>query len=224
MVMSNKSGDFRENKLQDFRDSVAPQNFSDDRKPRDLRGDSSAPVSDFRGDEDEGTRDLRGDSSTPDSKDWRETMVAAVNKKRQETADKQGKIAKTLAKSVSPIRKSTSKLLRQAWLNVIDSCGLTLLWVLAHWELNKLFGKDLFCPYGYEWADAVPEKGVEGKMTEATSNFLNKVESAGVGCLVMVILFGIITFLLFLCIIINKERIIIELTWEAIKASWGAIF
>lgn len=169
--------------------------------------------------------DLRGDSSNSAPKDFRETMVAAVNKKKQERADKQGKAAKILAKPVSPIRKQTSKLLRQAWLNVFDSCGLTLLWVLAHWELNKLFGDQIFCPYGYEWADAVPEKGAEGQVTKSASNFLNRVESAGVGCLIIVILFGIITFLLFLCIIITGPTTIIAvLAWDMIKGFWDTVF
>lgn len=46
----------------------------------------------------------------------------------------------------------TSKLLQAAWENVIDSIGLTLIWVNIHAIfLNPIFGDKYFCKLGYEW-------------------------------------------------------------------------
>lgn len=207
---AKKSGDFNENKKRAFWKKNSVNNF---------RGDDVG-FRDFRGD-DIGSDDLGSDSLDPAPKSLRERMREAINKKNLESAKKEGKTAKVLNKTLSPIRKTTSRWLRLAWLNIGDSCGLTILYILAHWELNKLFGDQIFCPYGYEWADAVPEKSGMNKQTTApASNFLRKLESAGVGVIVLIVLFAVIGSILFMCIIYSPTGIIASLVWEAIKVVW----
>lgn len=47
--------------------------------------------------------------------------------------------------------KTTGQLLKQSWLNVITSFGLTLLWIHTHALLSKVFAGKVFGPLGSEW-------------------------------------------------------------------------
>lgn len=79
-----------------------------------------------------------------------------IFKKKQEeaTATKEGGAEGKLAEAATaPIRKGTSKLLQQAWLNLADSFGLTLLWIDIHVWLGSIFGHKFFCKLGQEWLD-----------------------------------------------------------------------
>jgi len=76
---------------------------------------------------------------------------------------KQGMKAKAnqaITKALAPAKKAVSGLLKASWENLIDSFGLTLLWIDAHVFLNMVFGNKLFCDLGEEW---IPEKpGIPG--------------------------------------------------------------
>ncbi len=96
--------------------------------------------------------ELAGGEETDEPRSVRE---AVIQKKREEAAvlakeEETGKIASAAA---SPIRKSTSKLLQQAWLNLADSWGLTLLWIDIHVWLGSIVGHNFFCKLGQEWMD-----------------------------------------------------------------------
>lgn len=49
--------------------------------------------------------------------------------------------------------QGTSKLLQQSWLNLIDSYGLTLIWINIHVWLGSIFGHKFFTKLGHEWMD-----------------------------------------------------------------------
>jgi hypothetical protein len=60
--------------------------------------------------------------------------------------------------AISAFRAMTSKLLQDAWANLIPSFGLTLIWIDIHFFLNMVFGDKFFCDLGGEWMPAgVPE-------------------------------------------------------------------
>lgn len=62
---------------------------------------------------------------------------------------------KTADETTSPVSKGTAKLLRAAWTNLIQSFGLTLIWINIHVFLRFVFGPKIFCKLGQEW---LPEK------------------------------------------------------------------
>lgn len=55
----------------------------------------------------------------------------------------------------APIRKGTSALLRQSWINLIPSWGLTLIYINIHIFGNIAISPKFFCKFGEEW---VPER------------------------------------------------------------------
>ncbi len=62
--------------------------------------------------------------------------------------------AKTATKSLSPISPlaiSLAQLLRQSWILLIKSFGLTLIWINIHVLGNIVFGPKVFCNLGEEW-------------------------------------------------------------------------
>lgn len=61
-------------------------------------------------------------------------------------------------KATAPARKGTSALLKSAWTNLIQSFGLTLLYINAHVFLRFVFGSKIFCKLGQEW---IPEKALK---------------------------------------------------------------
>lgn len=110
----------------------------------------------------------------------REAVLMAKRKKGAEKEEEGAAKAPT-----NPIKKSTSKLLRQSWLNLVDSFGLTFIWINIHAFLHVVIGDKFFCKLGAEWSDALPlpaelkdspsaQKGMKAAET---------VEKMGVGCI-----------------------------------------
>jgi len=56
----------------------------------------------------------------------------------------------------SPMQAATSRLLRQSWLHLVDSFGLTLLWINVHVFLKMILGEKVFCKLGDEWKIGLP--------------------------------------------------------------------
>lgn len=85
----------------------------------------------------------------------REAVLAA---KKKESAQSGAEGIKD-GGAASPMRQGTSKLLQQAWLNLVTSWGLTLIWINIHVFLSYIFGEKLFCKLGEEWKDVIPGAG-----------------------------------------------------------------
>lgn len=84
----------------------------------------------------------------------REAVIAS---KREKAAKEKGDGKEGLmAAAATPLRKATSRLLRQAWLHIIDSWGTTFIWVNIHAFLSAVLGDKFFCKLGHEWADMAP--------------------------------------------------------------------
>ena len=114
-----------------------------------------------------------------------------AGKKKDEGKGAGDKIASAAA---APMRRSTSKLLQQAWLNIIDSFGLTLIWVNIHVFLSYVLGEKLFCKLGDEWADMIPGGGAAGmpgaaeaKPPVKASNECCLLGGCDLGCLFIII-------------------------------------
>jgi len=151
---------------------------------------------------------------------------AVIQKKRRENLEiKQGGISETLKKK-SPIRKGTSALLRAAWINLIDSFGLTLIWIDIHVFLNKVLGDGMFCRLGEEWTDrpGVSSSLAKGEIDKKARNSIGLVEKMGFGCLnlgcliVLLALFVVIALVLkFIESPLDFFAEMIGLVWDAAK-------
>lgn len=51
----------------------------------------------------------------------------------------------------APVRMATGELLKQSWLNLISSWGLTLIYINSHVMMRLIAGSDFFCKLGHEW-------------------------------------------------------------------------
>ncbi len=63
---------------------------------------------------------------------------------------------------VAPISRATSEALKQSWLNLIDSYGLTLLYINFHVFSRFVFGPKMFCKLGHEWVGKTGSKEAGG--------------------------------------------------------------
>jgi hypothetical protein len=68
------------------------------------------------------------------------------------------KVSGGLKKMGSYVRKTTSNLLTKAWINLIDTFGLTLIYIHLHVFMRLVMGSDFFCKLGHEWFDVYAAK------------------------------------------------------------------
>ena len=55
------------------------------------------------------------------------------------------------ARVAAPAKQGTGWLLKMSWLNLIDSFGLSLIYINIHVFLRWVLGETLFCKLGEEW-------------------------------------------------------------------------
>lgn len=111
-------------------------------------------------------------------------------KKREAIKEKKSVLAGMIKKEEAlpnPVADSTSSLLRQAWLNLIPSYGLTLFWINLHAFLNKVLGKKFFCKLGEEWVPKEVKKKI-GEAGKTTSRAMGLLEAGLLGFLDLVLL------------------------------------
>ncbi len=90
--------------------------------------------------------------------------------------------------------KSLKKLLKTAWQNIIDSFGLTLLYIYAHWFWSQVFPK-LFCDLGQEWVPEEISKASPEKAKEIGKK-IGCIEKSLVGCtcfIISIVIYPILT-------------------------------
>ena len=94
-------------------------------------------------------------------------------------------------KVTAPARAATSKLLQQAWINLIDSFGLTLIYINIHVFLRMVFGEKLFCKLGDEW---IPKQiaGAGGEAGKMAGKSIGLVEVMGLLLLDLIVFFAVI--------------------------------
>ena len=80
-------------------------------------------------------------------KSLREKVMAA----RRAMDIKQRAKDKIQEKVVAPVKTGTNNALRWAWMTLIPSFGLSLIYINLHVFLKMVFGEKLFCKLGDEW-------------------------------------------------------------------------
>lgn len=145
-------------------------------------------------------------------------------KKRKEAQIKKEKVV--MVSKSTPMRQKTSALLRVSWLNLIDSFGLTLIWINIHVFLGMVIGNNFFCKLGEEWTDRpglnskVASNGAAGQAKKSVGTL----ERIGFGCLNSGCLLLIIAVLAVLAVVVDiissPWKFFTEmmgLAWESIK-------
>lgn len=127
-----------------------------------------------------------------------EAKRAAAKKKEAEEKKKEGAGASIM----SPAKKGTSWLLKASWLNLIDSFGLTLIYINIHVLLKWVLGEKLFCKLGDEW---IPAKAqiAGGSAGKAGGRMIGIVEVMGLLLLDLIVGFLIVSVLSFLVLVIS---------------------
>lgn len=105
-------------------------------------------------------------------------------KEKAKGAKASGLGAQATQLAAAPIQQGTSKLLQQSWLNLIDSYGLTLIWINVHVFLRWTVGEKYFCKLGREWLPTSKGGGIAANTgTSQGSGLLLGLPAAGLGLL-----------------------------------------
>ena len=115
-------------------------------------------------------RDLKQAQRSPTLPSGQKSLAQETNKMGQtqtsQMAD-QGLAQNLAAGSIQEIGKEvtkqagkqfTAQILKTAWLNIIDTFGLTLLYINFHFILKYIVGVNAFCEFGQEWAPPIPSQ------------------------------------------------------------------
>ena len=166
-------------------DRMLPNNFTDNDKARELR---QVQTNARKGGVSDGGE---GDS-------LRERTMSAQKSALKLEADKK---AKDSEGAPNALQMGTGKLLQQAWINLIPSFGLTLIWINIHAFMRMIPGfSSVFCKIGDEW---VPKeaKAITGEMGQMGSG-IGLIEKAGIVFLdiavIMIILIAVATVMMIL--------------------------
>lgn len=155
-----------------------------------------------------------------DSQEPQSLRQAVLEEKRKNilTASAKEKVEEKIA---IPFSQSTAKLLKQAWIHLIDSFGLTLIWINVHVFLSKVLGEQLFCRLGEEWLPANPVSGaLAGESAKSAARQAGTIEAMGCGCLDLVALL----IILFVVGIIAMIGNVITNPLDNIKTIFGALW
>jgi|GEM_PF-4638836 len=149
---------------------------------------------DHQANSDQNTRDQSAGAENKSDQKPQGENKPSLREAVQTEKRKQGQIAIATAKKDSPItpmRRATSKLLKNAWLHLADSWGFTLIWINIHVFLGTIFGDKFFCKLGAEWLDgsiqianmeAAKKLGSKGKIAEGAG-----LACCDLGCLLLII-------------------------------------
>lgn len=152
---------------------------------------------------------------------------AVLQEKKQKAAKEKEEGGGLASKAMSPARKGTSALLREAWIYLIPSYGLTLIWINIHVFLGMILGNNLFCKLGVEWSDKVSGATAKGgamqkKIEEKAGSSIGLVEKIGVGCADIGCLLILIFVIAIIALIIKVVSNPIGFYAEAVGWAWDA--
>lgn len=81
---------------------------------------------------------------------FRHMLAMARNSRNKKEQAKEAAKEKVKSAATSPLKQGTSSLLKFSWLNLVDSFGLTLIYINMHVFLRWIF-PSMFCKLGEEW-------------------------------------------------------------------------
>jgi len=107
----------------------------------------------------------------PGEKEYKQQLESKQKKMRERKIATLKELATTSVSKVGV--KFTAAALKQSWLNIIDTFGLTLLYINFHFLGKYVAGSSLFGEFGSEWAPPMAEKagGKVGKMATGAAKF-----------------------------------------------------
>jgi len=136
-----------------------------------------------------------------------------ASKASKASADSKGDAASGIEK----LTKAIDELLKAAWENLIDSFGLTLLYIYFHWFMHQLFPR-FFCDLGQEW---VPKevKSVAPDKAKIIGKKIGLAEKGLVGytCVILLVAFIATVFSTILLLAILFPTLFAGMFWDTIK-------
>lgn len=102
-----------------------------------------------------------------------------------------------------PVRMATNEALSMAWLNIIDSFGLTLIWINIHVLMRFMAGSEFFCKLGHEWSTKAPGLDTASRSNKVTKELLERFgDSIGVVEVMLLLALDFIVLLALLLVFI----------------------
>lgn len=120
---------------------------------------------------------------------------------------------------LSPAKKGTSNLLKACWENLIDSFGLTLIWIDIHIFLSQVLGKDLFCSLGEEWLPQGTPRNLES--AKKYVGLTEKMAVVGLNLLVLILILLVLSLVAMIVAAIDNPLKAISAIFGSL---WQAIF
>jgi len=104
----------------------------------------------------------------------------------------------------APVRLGTDMALRTAWINIIYSGGLSLIWVNIHVFFRFVLGTDFFCKLGREWVSGPGKTGEIAKGAGKLGSFVVTNATSAVGIVEsMILVFVDVLVISFILIIVS---------------------
>lgn len=186
----------------------------DTNDPNKIRSEMAAAEARKRGDPSASS----GQEDEPSS--LRERVMRARLLRQAQDKGVKGKMA---GKAAAPAKQATSQLLKQAWINLIDSFGLTLIYINAHVFLRWVLGDTFFCKLGEEW---IPKQAAAGggEAGKTAGKGIGIVEIMALLFLDLAVLFTVIMTLTWIYLLVDIYLHPIKAVWTyGIKIIWEAI-
>ena len=177
-----------------------PEQSSEPEKPQDQAKNESVP----------GEVDNNSSQPGEDYANLREEQTKARVEQAEKETGKSKESADDKSSSplnpVSKISKATAGILKDSWMGLVESFGLTLLYIDLHFLLNMILGDKMFCKLGHEWVPAEIEK-FGGKRAEMLGKKIEVVETGGCcainGCLLMLLLISFAPIILLIWVVVH---------------------
>ncbi len=153
-------------------------------------------------------QDKRGRNNKQENKQEKGTDRQIKAKSRREAKKKSKKGEKAGINPGNVAKQGTATLLRRAWLNLIDSFGLTLIYINLHVFGRSVLAGKVFCELGFEWLPPNMAKKIasspEARSKMKTFGLIEKVVLIFVDLLVLFIIISSVSFLVLIIYILTN--------------------
>jgi len=104
------------------------------------------------------------------------------SRRMEEEKEQEAEKKSSPSSSINSLGLATSRLLRGAWVNLVSSFGLTLIWINIHVFLSTVFGEKFFCKLGMEWIND-SAKRANFEQAKKLGRTVGTFEGPGLACL-----------------------------------------